>query len=591
MEVALKDSHQPNILARITVEHVLYGLAVLVAAVIRLVGLANIPLSPAEAVEALSVFDFWQPGATAVVSGSPAYFSLTSLLTQVLGFSDGVMRLVPALFGLALPLLPWFLRHRLGSIGALVTSFLLAFSPIHSLLARTAGGDSIALFSGLLLFIAFLRYQESGRSEWFIVTLIALALGLSSAPIFYSSLIALLLAWVVISIVGPPLFLEGEEEEARPLFRPSQPLLRRSLIIGGAVFAAVATLFLWNLSGLNGVARSLGDWLGLFLAPSDLDTWLGPVLALGRYETALLLIAGPAMVWAVWHGRPFPTLLVYWLTSGLLLILIQRGYMNNLAVLALPGYLLAGRFVGDLTKERGGRYRWALAGAIILAGLFFYFNIVRYSRLAGNLDDPWGNPSNLYLAVAALLFMLVAIFFVWNRSTADAQQGAAYGLLAMMLFFTWGTTWNLTQYQANDTRERLIKEASDDELPLLADTIREVSRQTRNSDKSLEILMTIDSPALRWYLRDFKNLVVDGALPRTIDSEALITSMQSTPSLETGYVGADFGYHRPDTEHLLSVPAALQWWLFRQSPVTINEERAIFWLRADLAGANFEARQ
>jgi hypothetical protein len=101
--------------------------------------------------------------------------------------------------------------------------------------------------------------------------------------------------------------------------------------------------------------------------------------------------------------------------------------------------------------------------------------------------------------------------------------------------------------------------------------------------------MTIDSPSLRWYLRDFDNLVIDAALPRTISSESLITPMQSTPSLETGYVGADFGYYRPDTEHILSVPAALQWWFFHQSPVTINEERVIFWLRADLAGENFEA--
>ena len=591
MELSVKETTQPHILARITVEQILYGVAVMTAAVIRLTGLTNIPLSPAEATDALSVYEFWQPGAAAVVSGSPAYFSLTSLLTQVLGFSDGVMRLVPALFGIALSLLPWFLRHRLGSAGALVTGFLLALSPILSLLARTTGGQSIALFSGLLLFIAWLRYQESDNPRWFITAVTALALGLSSSPIFYSSIISLLLAWLVVRVVGPALFTD-EEGEPRPLFRPSQELLRRSLIIGGAVFAAAATLFLWNLPGLNGVARSLGDWLGLFLASANLTTWLGPVLALARYETILLLIAGPGIVWAVWHGRPFPTLLVYWLTGSMLLMLVQRGYMDNLAVLALPGYLLAGRFVGDMTKTRAGWYRWALAGVLLIFGMLLYFNIVRYSRLAGNTNvllEP-SSSSYIFMLVAGLLFVLIIFFYIWNVSVSDAKQGMIYGLVAILLFFTWGTTWNLTQFHANDTRERLIGSASDDELPMLAKMIREVSHQTGNGENGLEILMTIDSPALRWYLRDFNNLVIDGALPRTISSQALITPMESTPSLETGYVGANFGYFRPNTEQFLTAAAALQWWFFHQSSVTINEERAIFWLRADLAGENFEVQ-
>ncbi len=586
MELSLKDTPKTNLLTSLTVEQVLYGLLVILAAVIRLTGLNNIPLSPAEATEALSVYEFWQPGATAVVSGSPAYFSLTSLLTQVLGFSDSVMRLVPALFGLLLPLLPWFLRHRLGSIGALITSLLLVLSPIHSLLARTTGGQSIALFSGLLLFIAWLRYQESDNQRWFITAVIALALGLSSAPIFYSLLVSMLIAWLAIAIVGPPLFLD-EEDEPRPMLRPSPDQMRRALIIGGGVFAAVATLFLWNLPGFNGVARSLGDWLGLFLGASDLNTWLGPIMALGRYEFILLFIAGPALVWAVWHGRPFPSLLVYWITAALLLILVQRGYMENVAVLTLPGYLLVGRFINDLTQNKASVYRWAMSGIMLLFGVLFYFNLVRYIRLAGNSGSLTSPTYQILIFIAGFLLILIAFFVIWNLNRDEAVAGTAVGLLAVLLFFSWGTTWNLTHLQANDTRERFITQASDDELPLLADTIREVSRQTRNADNNLELLMTVDSPALRWYLRDFDNLVIDGALPRTISAEALITPMESSPSLETGYVGTDFGYHRPPTEHILTLPAALQWWFFRQSAVTVSEERAIFWLRADLAGEAF----
>jgi predicted membrane-bound mannosyltransferase len=154
------------------------------AAVLRLVNLGGRPLSPAEAEAALAVWQFWHPGQAELSIGSPAYFTLTGLLAQVLGFSDGVMRLVPALFGVGLVLLPWLLRKQLGEAGMLATAVFLAISPITSAIARTAGGDSIALFAALLLLAAWVRLQIGGNGRWRYALLLALALGLTSAPLY-----------------------------------------------------------------------------------------------------------------------------------------------------------------------------------------------------------------------------------------------------------------------------------------------------------------------------------------------------------------------------------------------------------------------
>ena len=114
------------------------------AAIIRFVDLGKLPLSPVEAAEAWSVWQFWQPIGAGIAT-SPAYFSLTSMLLPLLGDKDAVMRLIPALFGLGIVLLPWLLRRQLGVIGALTTSLLLAVSPIQTIVSRTAGGDALAL--------------------------------------------------------------------------------------------------------------------------------------------------------------------------------------------------------------------------------------------------------------------------------------------------------------------------------------------------------------------------------------------------------------------------------------------------------------
>jgi predicted membrane-bound mannosyltransferase len=86
-----------NRLEQLTIADGIFALILLVAGLFRLVDLGKIPLSGSEAELALSVWRFWQPGSELLTVSSPAYFTLTSLLTQIFGFSDSTMRLVPAL--------------------------------------------------------------------------------------------------------------------------------------------------------------------------------------------------------------------------------------------------------------------------------------------------------------------------------------------------------------------------------------------------------------------------------------------------------------------------------------------------------------
>ncbi len=183
------------------------GLFILVgisAVVMRLTELNKLPLSAAEAHEALAVWQFWQPGTAVLSLSSPAYFTFTAMLTPIFGISDGVMRLVPALFGILLVLLPWLLRERLSTVGALVTAVFLTVSPLAVALSRTAGGDSIALFAAFLLLIAWVNGRDSGNGRWFYLFTIALALGLTSSPLFYSALATLGSRLVGTKIRRPP---------------------------------------------------------------------------------------------------------------------------------------------------------------------------------------------------------------------------------------------------------------------------------------------------------------------------------------------------------------------------------------------------
>ncbi len=97
-----KQSKNPQALPEVvslTWIDVLFGVVLLAAAVLRLLDLGVVPLNSAEAQQALSVWQFGQPGRAVGEIVSPAYFTFTSLVHPFFGDHDWVMRLVPALFG------------------------------------------------------------------------------------------------------------------------------------------------------------------------------------------------------------------------------------------------------------------------------------------------------------------------------------------------------------------------------------------------------------------------------------------------------------------------------------------------------------
>lgn len=568
--------------ARLTVaDGLLLAIGVL-AAIMRLANLGGLPLSPAEAEAAYTAWAFWQPHldalpmGSALPTGSAAYFSFTRLLLPLLGDSDAVMRLVPALFSLGLALLPWLGRSRLGTIGALTVSGLLAVSPLQAVTARTAGGDAIALFALLLLLIAYDRYRETAVSRWLYVLAAALGLGLTSTPLFYSGLLTLALAALVQRLIRLPLF-------AQPWPRPA-PALRRNVILGGtAVFVGVSTLLLWQPVGLGTAARLPAAWLAQF-GGAEAFTWADPLLAVARYEPILLTLGLAAIVWATWRTRPAAAFAVYWLAAVLLLMLLQRGEMSHAVLLTLPGFLLVGRMVDSVLNGRLSTVTWLMGAGIWLVLMLALVNAARYVRRAPFEPQQL---ENIWTIVFAMAFAGVTVYFAASWDAAAVTKGSLLAVLGFFLFINWGAGWWLGHHAANDPRTRWVHEGTDDDLRYLTPVIAELSRQVTNSDQDLQIFSSVESPVLRWYLRPYPQTTFGAALPVDRTPELLITPETTEVALASDYMGSDYGLLRsepapPETPALTPIQDTLRWWLFHESNATAPETRVILWLRTDL---------
>ncbi len=562
------DQNVESRLAKITIADGLIVLLGAAAAIMRFVDLGKLPLSPMEAAEAWPVWQFWQPGG-AGTAASPAYFSLTSLLLPLLGDSDTVMRLIPALFGLGIVLLPWLLRRQMGTIGSLTAVTILTISPIQAIVSRTAGGDAVALAALLLIVIGWLRYEAAPEQRWFTIIFAGLAVGLTSSPLFYGGLVTLALTRLVLW---------------RFLFTYVDPdVKRKTAVTTLTIFLALSTLMLWHLSGLGAAVMLPATWIMQFgLNPAQM---FEPVLAFIRYEPFLTVMGVTAVFWTIRSDNKLAKQLAGWAGLVFALILLQPGQMSNAALLILPAALLVGLMANSLLETPLSRVGWAWAGGALLLGSLVFVNLARFSRVVTNAPQEF---SSIWVILLAVTAGLVTIYFLSTWEGTAVLQGAFLALLAIFVFYQWGTGWWLSHDAANDPRERWVTLAADNDISLLVTTVQDISRQAANADFELDIFSSVDSPVLRWYLRDFKQAQFGNSLPANAQNQAIISPDDAELALGSDYAGADFGILRnglQPREFPSPTPGVdiLRWWLFHESSLATNEERVILWWRTDLS--------
>ena len=99
---------------------------IIFSAALRLIGLGSASLTMNEAENAMTALHLFENG-----SGGQLLYSLpTAILFKTIGSSDFTARLLPALMGIILSLLPFFIHKELGFRKACLLSFLLAADPV-----------------------------------------------------------------------------------------------------------------------------------------------------------------------------------------------------------------------------------------------------------------------------------------------------------------------------------------------------------------------------------------------------------------------------------------------------------------------------
>lgn len=194
----------------IRLEHLLYAAIFLLAVLTRFWDLSSRAFHHDESLHSYYSWVYAEGGGhqhNPLMHG-PFLFHANALMYLIVGSGDYVSRVMPAVAGVILVMLPWLLRgpQFLGRWGALMASGLLLISPSILYYSRFIRHDIYCLLGTIALAIAVLRFIEHLEPRWaifggvtigflvtteevsFIVffifaTFIALAVALRSAPV------------------------------------------------------------------------------------------------------------------------------------------------------------------------------------------------------------------------------------------------------------------------------------------------------------------------------------------------------------------------------------------------------------------------
>lgn len=590
-------------LSWLTVEVALYILIGLMAAGLRFYALGAQPLRESEAAQALAAWRFLGLGTWDLRLGySPLLFLGNVFGFALLGASEAMARLVPALSGTALALLPYFLRRRLGRSGALVASILLALSPSTLFFSRYLGGEVVVAACVLAILVGFFGYLDSQQPKYAYLMAATLALSLSTAPLVYTFILIfgtfLLLLGLVYRLADVDIGWSAVLAAWRTA-RGEKDLLKNSAVVLAVVLVLVCTAFLLNFAGLPAALDFLPTWLAQLGPQPGSQPWYYYFQLLVLYEPLILVFGLIGLVYYYLSQRDLlTTFLLYWtMAAAVIYTLAGQKAAGNVLLLVLPLALLASSMIRCLWDQlaQAAALRtepqdeaWGAEG--LFAALSLPVVVFFAIQLAGYATT--GQAIYLYLALVALVVLpsLVALCWMWLGQGPALRCGGIISLLVLAML-TVSLSVGLNYHRAADPREPMVAEATSSGIIDLVTTLERVSSHQDGDPHTIAVTVEESiGPVLAWQLRDFRNTRFVEQLSPAIETPVVITpAEEEEPTLGGSYVGQSFVLQATWNPQGLTRTERVRWLLYRDAPTPVRSRGVVLWVKqANSESANGE---
>ncbi len=570
----------------VNVEALAYGAVLLAAAGLRLAKPAWPLLDDEQARHALAAavagrlpVALLAPDAS-IAAVHPLYHAWTTLLFQVGGLTDGATRLLGALAGSCLVLVPWLLRRPFGLWPSLLAAATLAVAPVLVTSARAPGSGMAAL---LMIALALAGYLSWPEKPWANLTLGA-CVGVAAAggPHAVTGLAGVAVGSLIY------LGLRGRVVDALPA--PPRRNWGVVLATAGVMFLVAATALGLVPSGLPAAFGAVGSWLAGWAVHPDMSgiTLLGSLVL---YQPFWVLLGLAGILSASSRRSAVGIWLACWALGSLAIAIIYPA--RQLEALIWPTAavsILAGLPLFDLGRNLSERTGWvsrlALALAMSLVLCFAALQLLGYASGTGVLSTQvLGPASQLILAVAAVfmagtMFILIGLGWSWQESRTVTGV-VVFSLLALLgLRSIWRLNFNSWAGTGQELRSRTTATSGQ---TLLANSLDDIAGARRESADPVTLRVYGTMPAsMLWSLRR-----APVELPTNASAEApgILLMREDEYNLRASSLGAEYRGQSLATRASwgwtgLLPPAILNWYVRGVAPLEL--ERWILLVRSDL---------
>lgn len=524
--------------------------------VMRLVDLGERPLHHDESLDAWfswrwlnGTFDGYDP-----VYHGPLRFYVTGGFYWIFGDSVTSARLISALTGTLIILLPWFLRHQIGRVAAGAASVALAVSPSFLYYSRFAREDAFFAFLTLGFFVTLLGFIR--RPRWWHPSVGALWLaamwGVKESVFFIIFIVG---AFVLVAVAAQVLSATDRPDE-RPL--PAEAVVPAIAVVGLVVSLLVIEHLHQSVFAILGIYGIGLVALVVYALRRSIDRGFDP-----RHTPVL---------GAVTRNGPLPWLL------GLGVFLVAFGLIFTVFG-TRPGDFIGGftdgveYWIDERDNNRGSEpwtyyiravpiYEWFFIGLALIGGRrawrtrSFVGGFLAFAAIFSFVLHSWAGERMPWLIVHPVLPMLLlaglgVAEIVENRRRVGF---AALGALAVAgLVGTAVISYHASFTRADDPRELLSQagQATPDVTATVA-RFHALDRAMRAEFGQPATLAVDSSDTWPWafYFRDVPYRLFDGAAGPAPDTDMIIVSKSNELT-----AAADLSGH-------IGEPIQLRWWWF-----------------------------
>ena len=542
-------------------------LAFLVGLGLRLWHLESMRFTLAEAQIAQSA---WQMaiGKATELPGNMSYAGLSALLFTLFEPSFLFARLMPALFGSSLILVPWFWRDRIGKKAALLLAIGLAIDPILLSFSRQIV-TPIFVVAGLAWAATALKYKRT------VLAGALLAVAFLGGYSFWMVALIGLVAYLVLPKN------ETQSVDLTP-FR-SKSFLLPFLTSFAISLAVISSAFLLNTEGLGGIAAGLVDFVHIFANAYELLVYQPIIIAIA-YSILPLIFSFWSLVDDLRAKQPIRNLpfLIGWGLSLLLCVLLGRQDLGMLVFAAVFAWMGAASHIARIIETKS-QAREVVFGVMVFQVVILGYVLMVSRRL---ISVPSNSQDFRFAALAVLagvLLLVITTILVgmgWSREVS--RQAFQKSLLIMLIVLTLGLGLRSIRSQQESNTLSLL--AGPILLPNndVESIVDEIDREGRADKTEITYDLGDLEQQFSWF---FRNQVDWKSTQSVLQADLMLSSSAQDFSAADTYRGRNVVLFRQIDQQVVKPIDFLKTLL--GEPLPMVSQIGVLWVRLNLfTGAN-----